>query len=143
MVDVSLKPPTERSARAQALVRMNDSAKAALRQSGLAKGDALAAAQIAGILAAKQTAALIPLCHALPLANADVAFGWADDGALRIEATARAFAQTGVEMEALVAAAIAALTVYDMVKAVDRGVVVESVRLLEKRGGKSGTWTSV
>jgi cyclic pyranopterin phosphate synthase len=142
MVDVSQKPPTQRSARAQALVRMNEPARAALQQNGLPKGDALAAAEIAGIVAAKQTATLIPLCHALALSKAGVAFGWTNDGTLRIEATAQAFAQTGVEMEALMAAAIAALTVYDMVKALDRGVVIESVRLLEKRGGKSGTWTS-
>ena len=121
---------------------MNEPATAALKQNGLTKGDALTAAEIAGIFAAKQTAALIPLCHALPLSQADVAFSWTDGGTLRIEATAHAFAQTGVEMEALMAATIAALTVYDMVKSLDRGVVIESVRLLEKRGGKSGTWTS-
>jgi cyclic pyranopterin phosphate synthase len=140
MVDVSGKAASVRTARAEARVRMSPSAQAAMREATLPKGDAFVAAQLAGIMAAKQTAALIPLAHPLPLAKVDVRFEWADDGALRIEAEARTSAQTGVEMEAMVAASIAALTIYDMAKAVDKGIVVESVRLLEKTGGKSGTW---
>jgi len=119
---------------------MSPEAQAAIREATLAKGDAFVAAQIAGIMAAKQTANLIPLAHPLPLAKVDVRFEWAADGALRIEAEATTTAQTGVEMEAMVAASIAALTVYDMAKAVDKGITIESVRLLSKSGGKSGTW---
>ncbi len=102
------------------------------------KGDAFVTAQLAGIMAAKQTAALIPLAHPLPLANIEVRFEWTADGELRVEAQARTIAPTGVEMEAMVAATVAALTIYDMTKAVDKGITIESVRLLEKSGGKSG-----
>jgi cyclic pyranopterin phosphate synthase len=137
MVEVSGKSVTSRFARAQALVRMNAAAQTAIRDATLAKGDALVAAQIAGILAAKQTSALIPLAHPLPLTSVDVRFDWRADGALEIEAAARTDAQTGVEMEALVAATIAALTIYDMTKALDKGITIESVRLLEKTGGKT------
>ena len=140
MVDVSAKPATARTARAQALVRMSAPAAQALRDATLPKGDAFVAAQLAGIMAAKQTGTLIPLAHPLPLAHVDVTFSWQDDGALRIEATATTTAQTGVEMEAMVAASLAALTIYDMTKAVDKSIVVESVRLLSKSGGKSGEW---
>lgn len=136
MVDVSGKAVTERYARAEALVRVNEQVAQALRGGTLAKGDAFVAAQIAGILAAKQTAALIPLAHSLPLAAVDVAFDWPEERVLRVRAQARTSAQTGVEMEAMVAAAIAALTIYDMTKALDKAIVIESVRLLEKRGGK-------
>jgi cyclic pyranopterin monophosphate synthase len=137
MVDVSGKPVTARTARAQALVRMSPDAARALRDATLPKGDAFVAAQIAGILAAKQTGNLIPLTHPLPLAHVDVTFAWKDDVVLRIETVASTSAQTGVEMEAMVAASIAALTIYDMTKAVDKGIVVESVALLSKTGGKS------
>jgi cyclic pyranopterin phosphate synthase len=137
MVDVSGKSVTSRFARAQALVRMNAAAQTAIRDATLAKGDALVAAQIAGILAAKQTGVLIPLAHPLPLTSVDVRFDWRADGALEIEAAARTDAQTGVEMEALIAATIAALTIYDMTKALDKGITIESVRLLEKTGGKT------
>ncbi|HEV3091397.1 MAG TPA: cyclic pyranopterin monophosphate synthase MoaC [Candidatus Cybelea sp.] len=137
MVDVSAKKLTARAAAARALVRMNAAAREALRDATLAKGDALVTAQIAGIVAAKRTAELIPLAHSLPLTHVDVSFAWQADGALSIEAQARTSAQTGVEMEAMVAAAIAALTIYDMAKALDRAIVIESVRLLEKSGGKS------
>ncbi|MEO6913889.1 MAG: cyclic pyranopterin monophosphate synthase MoaC [Candidatus Baltobacteraceae bacterium] len=140
MVDVSAKAPTLRTARALARVRMPDSAQAALRELSLAKGDALVTAQLAGIMAAKQTATLIPLAHPLPLASVNVEISWDSDGALRIEAHARTSAQTGVEMEAMVAAAVAALTIYDMAKSLDKGIVIEEVRLLEKTGGKSGDW---
>jgi len=140
MVDVSAKPATARIARARALVRMAPATEAALRAATLGKGDAFAAAQIAGIMAAKNTAALIPLAHALPLGHADVTFAWTAPGVLQIEASAATSAQTGVEMEAMVAASIAALTIYDMAKALDNGITIESVRLIEKTGGKSGHW---
>lgn len=139
MVDVSGKPESARTARAQARVRLGTAAAAALREATLAKGDALAAAQIAGIMAAKQTPSLIPLTHGIPLAKVDVSFSW-DGDVLVIETAASTVAQTGVEMEAMVAAAVSALTIYDMAKAVEKGIVIESVRLLEKTGGKSGAW---
>jgi len=139
MVDVSKKPPSERMARAQARVRLPPEASAAVRDAMLRKGDAFITAQIAGILAAKQTANLIPLAHAIPLCKADVAFAW-DGDTIVVESLARTTAATGVEMEALVAASIAALTLYDMVKSVDKGIVIEAVRLLAKTGGKSGDW---
>jgi cyclic pyranopterin monophosphate synthase len=140
MVDVSGKAASARTARAEARVRMSLEAASALREATLPKGDAFVTAQIAGIMAAKQTANLIPLTHPLPLAKVDVRFDWAGECLLRIEAEAVTTAQTGVEMEALVAASVAALTIYDMTKAVDKGIVIEEVRLLEKSGGKSGTW---
>jgi cyclic pyranopterin monophosphate synthase len=118
-------------------VRLGADAAAALRDAALAKGDAFAAAQIAGILAAKQTPALIPLAHGIPLAKVDVNFSW-DGDVLVIDTSAHTVAQTGVEMEAMVAASVAALTIYDMAKAVSKGIVIESIRLLEKTGGKSG-----
>jgi cyclic pyranopterin monophosphate synthase len=140
MVDVGAKPATARTARAEARVRLSASAAAALRAATLPKGDAFAAAQLAGIMAAKRTGDLIPLAHPIPLGAVDVAFGWDDDTTLRIETRATTVGQTGVEMEAMVAASIAALTIYDMCKAVDKGIVVERVRLVEKTGGKSGDW---
>lgn len=139
MVDVTGKRVTERSARAEAFVRMNASAREGLRQATLRKGDAIATARIAGIAAAKQTATLIPLAHALPLGSMRVEFEWFDDG-LRIETEAKTSAQTGVEMEALVAASVAALAIYDMTKGIDRSISIERIALLEKRGGKSGDW---
>ena len=140
MVDVSAKATTERFARAVAHVRMSAATEEALRAATLPKGDAFVAAQLAGILAAKQTATLIPLAHPLPLAAVDVTFAWAGPGLLEIVATAKTSAQTGVEMEAMTAASVAALTIYDMTKSLERGVAIETVRLLEKRGGKSGHW---
>jgi cyclic pyranopterin phosphate synthase len=140
MVDVGQKPSTERFAHARAFVRMSAAAEDALRAATLAKGDAFVAAQLAGIMAAKQTAQLIPLAHPLPLACVDVTFAWAERGLLQIDATASTTAPTGVEMEAMTAAAVAALTVYDMAKALEKGIVIESIRLVEKRGGKGGTW---
>jgi cyclic pyranopterin monophosphate synthase len=140
MVDVSNKPVTARTARAQALVRMSAAAAQALRDATLPKGDAFVAAQLAGIMAAKQTGSLIPLAHPLALANVEVTFAWEGEQVLRVEATATTSAQTGVEMEAMVAASIAALTIYDMTKAVDKGISIEEVRLLSKTGGKSGEW---
>ncbi len=142
MVDVGAKASTARTARAEARVRLTPAAADALRTAALAKGDAFVAAQLAGIMAAKRTGELIPLAHPIPLGAVDVACGWHDATTLRIEARATTHGQTGVEMEALVAASIAALTVYDMCKALDKGIVVESVRLLEKTGGKSGDWAA-
>ncbi len=140
MVDVGAKAVTRRSAHARALVRLGIAAAEALRAATLAKGDAFTTAQIAGVFAAKQTAALIPLAHPLPLSSVDVAFAWPEPGLLQIDAVAHTTAQTGVEMEAMVAASIAALTIYDMTKSLEKGIAIESVRLVEKRGGKSGTW---
>lgn len=140
MVDVSAKPATVREAHAQARVRMPPHVLNALRAAKLAKGDALAAARIAGILAAKQTASLIPLAHNIALSRVDVTFHWRRGGTLSIDAMAQTTAQTGVEMEAMVAASVAALTIYDMAKSLEKGIVIEEVRLLRKSGGKSGDW---
>jgi cyclic pyranopterin phosphate synthase len=140
MVDVRDKAATSRTARAEAEVRLSVAAANALRGATLAKGDAFAAAQLAGIMAAKRTDELIPLAHPIPLGAVDVAFEWANETTLRIRSRATTVGQTGVEMEAMVAASVAALTIYDMCKAVDKGIVVENVRLIEKTGGKSGDW---
>ncbi len=140
MVDVGDKAFTRRSARASARVRLPETVARALRAATLPKGDAFVTAQLAGIFAAKQTGALIPLCHPLPLDTVDVAFAWESDTVLRIDGRAITTAKTGVEMEALVATTVAALTIYDMCKAVDKGIVIEAVRLEEKTGGKSGDW---
>ena len=129
MVDVGAKPLSRRRAVAEAVVEMRAETARALRS--LPKGDALATAQLAGIMAAKRTAELIPLCHSLPLSVVDVSLD-VGEAEVRITASAETTAQTGVEMEALVAASVAALTVYDMAKAIDKGMVVRSVRLLEK-----------
>jgi cyclic pyranopterin phosphate synthase len=142
MVDVSAKAVSVRTARAEARIRFPINAARGLREATLPKGDALVTAQIAGIMAAKQAAALIPLAHPLPLSHVDVSFEWIEDAVLRVEAVAATSAQTGVEMEAMVAASIAALTIYDMTKALDKGITIEAVRLLEKTGGKSGRWTA-
>ena len=143
MVDVSEKTVTTREATAEAVIQLSPEAyEAAIAGTG-PKGDVLAAARIAGIMAAKKTSELIPLCHPLPLSKAAIDFEpLADRHALRIVAFAKTAAQTGVEMEALTAASIAALTVYDMVKAVDKGAVIETIRLLTKSGGKSGSYTA-
>ncbi len=141
MVDVTAKEVTERSATAEATVRMSAEAYQALKAGSLKKGDALGVARIAGILAAKKTDELIPLCHPLPISGIDITFGLDDaEHLVMIEATVRVAARTGVEMEAMTAASVAALTIYDMCKAVDKGIVVESVRLLSKDGGKSGPY---
>jgi cyclic pyranopterin phosphate synthase len=132
MVDVGAKPHERRRASARAFVRMRAETAQALRE--LPKGDALAAAQVAGIMAAKRTADLIPLCHPLPLSHVEVTPQVGPEG-VEIVATVETTAQTGVEMEALTAAAVAALTVYDMAKAVDDAMIVEEVRLLEKTKG--------
>src|SRR5437870_1159531 len=139
MVDVAAKSVTPREAVAECSVRMAPGTVAAVRDSELAKGDALAVARVAGIMAAKRTPDLIPLCHPLPISSVEVEFELQEDR-VRVLATARVSGQTGVEMEALTAAAVAGLTLIDMVKGVERGVYIESVRLLEKSGGRSGTW---
>jgi cyclic pyranopterin phosphate synthase len=138
MVDTSAKPETERVARASARVRMAPATLAHIRDKKLAKGDVFEVARLAGIMAAKKTGELIPLCHPLPITAANIDFAFDGDAVLVIEATVRVVARTGVEMEALTAASIAALTVYDMCKAVDRGMTVEQVRLEEKSGGRTG-----
>jgi cyclic pyranopterin phosphate synthase len=135
MVDVGGKPETKRTARAHAFVKMSPEVLAALPENS--KGDPLAVARVAGILAAKKTAELIPLCHSLPLSHADVAITIEGEG-IRIVATAVTTAQTGVEMEALTAASVAALTIYDMTKALDKRIEIQDIYLLEKTGGKSG-----
>ena len=139
MVDVTGKEPTRRFARAEAFVMMSSSTLKLLRGNALPKGNALETARIAGIQAAKKTSDLIPLCHPLPLTHVDVSITIVRGG-VRLESTASTKAETGVEMEALAAAAIAALTLYDMCKAVEKGISIEKVRLLEKTGGKSGHW---
>ena len=139
MVDVGGKPETARVAIASGRIRMNAEALAAIRDGDVPKGDVLAAARIAGIMAAKKTAELIPLCHPLTLDAVGVDFAL-EDGGVRATATASLTGRTGVEMEAMTATSIALLTIYDMAKAIDKGMVIEDVRLIEKRGGKSGTW---
>ncbi len=139
MVDVSEKPPTAREATARARVAMRPQTLALILAGGAAKGDVLGTARIAGIMAAKRTAELIPLCHPLPIASVRVELEPAPAGeAIEIAATVRTTGPTGVEMEALTAAAVAALTIYDMCKAVDRGMRIEAVRVTHKAGGKSG-----
>ena len=139
MVDVGGKAETARSATATGRIRMSAEALAAVRDGSGPKGDVLAAARIAGIMAAKKTGELIPLCHPLTLDAVSVDFAFEADG-VRATAKASLTGRTGVEMEAMTAAAIALLTIYDMAKALDKGMIVEEVRLLEKTGGKSGDW---
>lgn len=140
MVDVGEKPATDREAVASAVVRMHEHTLAMLRDGRAPKGDVLAVARIAGIQGAKRAPDLIPLCHQIALSGVEVHFTYLDAERVRIEARARARDRTGVEMEALTAATVAALTLYDMLKAVDRGMTIEQVRLEEKRGGRSGHW---
>jgi cyclic pyranopterin phosphate synthase len=140
MVDVSAKPVTERTAVAAATIRMQPATLKLIRSGRIAKGEVLAVARIAGIMAAKRTPELIPLCHPLPVEVAGIEFRPRAAGRLDIEARVKVAGKTGVEMEALTAVSAAALTVYDMCKAVDRGMTITDVRLLEKRGGRSGTW---
>ena len=139
MVDVGGKAETSRSATATGRIRMSSQALAAVREGSGPKGDVLAVARVAGIMAAKKTGELIPLCHPLALDAVAVEFAFEDD-AVRVTARASLTGRTGVEMEALTAAGLALLTVYDMAKALDKGMVIEGVRLLEKTGGKSGDW---
>jgi cyclic pyranopterin phosphate synthase len=137
MVDVGAKPATERTATARARVTMLPATAALIRSGGAKKGDVLGVARIAGIMAAKRTSELIPLCHPLPISAVNLELN-VEAEAVEIAATVRTTGQTGVEMEALTAASVAALTVYDMCKSVDRGMRIEAVRLTHKAGGKSG-----
>ncbi|MEC8422974.1 MAG: cyclic pyranopterin monophosphate synthase MoaC [Myxococcota bacterium] len=139
MVDVGGKPDTDRLAVAEGFVALSVEALSAITEQRVRKGDVLAIAQLAGIQAAKRTADLVPLCHPLPIDGVEVHVAPAG-GRVRVEATVRTRWRTGVEMEALTAVSAACLTVYDMVKAIDRGMRIEGVRLLEKRGGRSGDW---
>ena len=138
MVDVADKATTVREATAECVVRMSPDTVRAVRE-GTPKGDALQVARVAGIMAAKRTAELIPLCHPLPITSVAIDFAFVDGG-VRVTARVRVVGQTGVEMEALTAAAVAGLTLIDMTKAVERGIFLENVRLLAKSGGRSGTW---
>lgn len=140
MVDVGAKPATERMAVARALVRMAFETATLIQQGALHKGDVLQVARIAGIMAAKRTDELIPLCHPLNLSSTEVELEFIEPNLLQITTRAKTVGPTGVEMEALVAASTAALTVYDMCKAVDRAMSISEIVLVEKRGGKSGTW---
>lgn len=139
MVDVGQKPETSRIAEASGFVGMSPETVQAIRERRTPKGDPLETARLAGIMAAKRTAELIPLCHSLPLSHADVEIDLQDDGA-RLTATASTTGRTGVEMEALTAVTVAALTLYDMCKAIDRGMTINHIRLERKSGGRSGDW---
>ena len=139
MVDVGDKPVTAREALASGEITMSAAALRLIRGGNIAKGDPLQTARLAGIMAAKRTAELIPLCHPLPITHASIELTPTRRG-YRIEGRVRTSAQTGVEMEALTAVAVAALTIYDMVKAVDKAMVIGDISLIEKRGGKSGTY---
>ena len=139
MVDIGAKAETARVAIASGRIRMSAEALAAIREGSVPKGDVLAAARIAGIMAAKKTADLIPLCHPLALDSVGIDLTVGDD-AVHATASAALTGKTGVEMEAMTAVCVALLTIYDMAKSLDKGMVIEDVRLIEKRGGKSGTW---
>lgn len=139
MVDVSGKVETTRTARARTSVELSRELKQLITDGSLAKGDVLAVAQVAGIMAAKEASRIIPMCHPLALKKVDLTFEW-DGTQLIIEAFVKTKGDTGVEMEALTAASVAALTVYDMTKAVDKGIVIGPTYLLEKQGGKSGDY---
>jgi cyclic pyranopterin phosphate synthase len=140
MVDVSAKDETQRQAVASGRVRMKPATLEKIKKSALAKGDALALARVAGIMAAKKTAGLIPLCHTILISGVNLDFEFVSEDIIEIKATVGSRGQTGVEVEALVAVSVAALTIYDMAKAVDRGITIEAVRLESKTGGKSGTY---
>lgn len=140
MVDVSGKASTAREARASARIRMSPESLRSIVSGGVAKGDVLAVARVAGIQAAKRTSELIPLCHPLPLAKVGVEFAPEGSSTLAVTSICRVTGQTGVEMEALTAVSVAALTVYDMLKSNDRGMMIENIGLEAKSGGKSGTW---
>lgn len=139
MVDVGAKATTSRQAIAEGCISMSAEALTAIRDGTAKKGDVLAVARVAGIMAAKKTSDLIPLCHPIALSSATVDFDFEDKG-IRVTATARTSGQTGVEMEALTAASVALLTLYDMAKALDKGMIMSGIRLLSKSGGRSGDW---
>lgn len=139
MVDVGAKPETERVAVARGEVRLSPETLSVVREGRAAKGDVLAVARVAGIMAAKKTPELIPLCHTIMLTSVKVEFELKEWG-IEVEARAKTTGPTGVEMEALTAVSVAALTIYDMLKAIERGASIQNVRLVRKEGGKSGTW---
>ncbi|MGL4610047.1 MAG: cyclic pyranopterin monophosphate synthase MoaC [Trueperaceae bacterium] len=139
MVDVSEKAITPRRAVAEAFVRLSEEVLESVHSGDTKKGDAVAVAELAGIMAAKKTSDLIPLCHPLPLAKVTVKGTLQSDG-VRFEAVCKTTGQTGVEMEAMTAVSVAALTLYDMLKGISKGIVIENIQLLEKEGGKSGLW---
>jgi cyclic pyranopterin monophosphate synthase len=139
MVDVSEKVVSVRLATAEAFVRLSAEVLGTLQEGTVKKGDAIAVAELAGIMAAKRTAELIPLCHPLPLTKVTVKGEIRAEG-VRFEASCKTTAQTGVEMEAMTAVSVAALTLYDMLKGLDKGIVIETIQLLQKEGGKGGTW---
>jgi len=141
MVDVSAKADTVREARAEGMITMAPETLEAIRANAMKKGDVLATARIAGIMAAKKTSDLIPLCHPLALSKVSVEFEFLDDG-IKVMSLARLTGKTGVEMEALTAASIALLTIYDMSKAMQKDMVLGAIKLLSKSGGKSGNWTA-
>ncbi len=138
MVDVSHKPVTHRTARASCLVHMQPETQEKIRRHEFHKGDVLQVARLAGIMAAKKTADLIPLCHPLPISSTEIELSFADDRTIAVDARVAATSQTGVEMEALTAASVTALTIYDMCKSVDRSITIGPLQLEEKAGGKSG-----
>ena len=141
MVDVSRKSPTDRIARARGSIRMLPATLNAIRENEIAKGDVLTVAKVAGIMAAKRTSDLVPLCHPIALTDIQVELRLADDlPGVRVEATARTTAGTGVEMEAITAVSVSLITAYDMLKGVDKGMVIGEICLVEKRGGKGGDW---
>lgn len=142
MVDISAKDASVREAVAEGRISMSSEALAAIREGVVKKGDVLATARIAGIMAAKKTSELIPLCHPLALSKVAVDFEF-EGNSIRVTALARLTGQTGVEMEAMTAASVALLTIYDMAKALDKGMVISGLRLLSKSGGKSGDWRAV
>ena len=139
MVDIGFKPETAREAIAEGKIRMSDEARSALVSAKSAKGDAIAVARVAGIMAAKKTGELIPLCHSLALDRVSIDFTAEEDG-IRVVASVALTARTGVEMEAMTAVTVALLTLYDMGKAIDKGMQIEGVRLFRKTGGRSGDW---
>ena len=142
MVDVAAKDETDRVATARCRVVMAPATLEKIREGGMGKGDVLGVARIAGIMGAKRTSDLIPLCHPLMLTKVSVEFTLHAPDTVEVEATVRTLGRTGVEMEALTACSVAALTIYDMCKAVDRGMRIEDMRLVHKSGGKSGTWNA-
>jgi cyclic pyranopterin phosphate synthase len=141
MVDVSAKPDTERKAVATGRIAMSNEAARAIRDGSVAKGDVLAVARVAGIMAAKRTGDLIPLCHPLPITSAAIDLA-ADDTGVTATATVTTTGKTGVEMEAMTAVSVALLTIYDMAKAIDKAMTIGAIRLLSKTGGKSGDWSA-
>ena len=138
MVDVSGKDITKRCAVAEGFLKMEPDTMERIMSGGIQKGDVLSVAQVAGVMAAKKTSDIIPMCHPLMLTGVDLQFDWQPESVLHIQATVKTTGKTGVEMEALHAVSAAALTIYDMCKAIDRGMVIQTIRLVEKEGGKSG-----